>query len=154
MTIIRERHAFEGRSLAVISSIKRGGILRLLVVLPDGSRSLVPADWTDLEAARQAKLTLSAKSNIEPSCLGRLADLLQLRKIVDALQDRRPESVTSMEGSHATETRISPSGRSTTRADGDAVGQNRRGDASGNARHPRAPHRPNAGSKVGKGGGR
>jgi len=47
VTITRERHPFEGRSLAVISSIRRGGVLLLLVSLPDGSRSLIPAEWTD-----------------------------------------------------------------------------------------------------------
>ena len=47
MTITRERHAFEGKNLAVISSIRRRGVLLLLVCLPDGSRSLIPASWTD-----------------------------------------------------------------------------------------------------------
>ncbi|MET4754417.1 hypothetical protein [Bradyrhizobium sp. RT11b] len=46
LTITRERHAFEGQSLAVISSIRRRGVL-VLVVLPDGRRSLIPANWTD-----------------------------------------------------------------------------------------------------------
>src|SRR4029077_1936753 len=47
VTIIRERHAFEGQTLAVISSIKRRGVLLVLVILPNGSRSLIPASWTD-----------------------------------------------------------------------------------------------------------
>jgi hypothetical protein len=34
VTILRERHPFEGRSLAVMSVIKRRGTLSLLVVLP------------------------------------------------------------------------------------------------------------------------
>ena len=51
MTITRERHAFEGQSLAVISSIRRRGVLLVLVVLPDGSRSLIPAEWTDWREA-------------------------------------------------------------------------------------------------------
>jgi len=32
VTIVRERHPFEGRSLAVMSAIKRRGTLSLLVV--------------------------------------------------------------------------------------------------------------------------
>ena len=40
VTILRERHPFEGRSLSVMSAIKRRGTLLLLVVLPDGTRSL------------------------------------------------------------------------------------------------------------------
>src|ERR1700686_976005 len=47
VTIIRERHAFEGQKLAAISSIKRRGVLLILVILPNGSRSLIPASWTD-----------------------------------------------------------------------------------------------------------
>jgi hypothetical protein len=52
VTITRERHPFEGQSLAVISSIRRRGVLLVLVVLPDGSRSLIPADWTDWRPSR------------------------------------------------------------------------------------------------------
>jgi hypothetical protein len=33
VTIIRKRHAFEGQALAVISSIKRRGVLLVLVIL-------------------------------------------------------------------------------------------------------------------------
>jgi len=43
VTILRERHPFEGRSLPVMGVMKRRGTLLLLVVLPDGSRSLIPA---------------------------------------------------------------------------------------------------------------
>src|SRR6476620_1521040 len=39
LTITLERHAFEGQSLAVISIIRRRGVLLVLVVLPDGSSS-------------------------------------------------------------------------------------------------------------------
>ena len=35
VTITRERHTFEGQSLAAISSILRRGVLLVLVVLPD-----------------------------------------------------------------------------------------------------------------------
>jgi len=37
VTIRRERHPFEGRSLMVMSTVKRRRTLLLLVVLPDGS---------------------------------------------------------------------------------------------------------------------
>jgi len=47
VTITRKRHAFEGRALAVIGIIRQRGIRYLLTVLPDGSRSFVPASWTD-----------------------------------------------------------------------------------------------------------
>jgi hypothetical protein len=36
-----------GPHIAVMSAIKRHGTPVLLVVRPDGSRSLIPASWTD-----------------------------------------------------------------------------------------------------------
>jgi len=50
--ITRPRHPFEGQLLAVLGSMRRHGARELLVVLPDGSKRLVPASWTD--AARSA----------------------------------------------------------------------------------------------------
>jgi hypothetical protein len=40
VTITRQRHPFEGRSLVTINSIRRRGVLLVLVVLPDGSALL------------------------------------------------------------------------------------------------------------------
>jgi len=94
VTITRERHAFEGQSLAVISSIQRRGILLVLVVLPDGSRSLIPADWTDWNA-EQARRTPADAGGAHD--LGRLGDLLHLRKVIDALYDR-PRRVGAVQG--------------------------------------------------------
>lgn len=86
VTILRERHPFEGRSLVVMSAIKRRGTLLLLVVLPDGSRSLIPASWTDW--AGTVEDDLSSRSEHRVSCLASLADLLHARAIVDALRGR------------------------------------------------------------------
>src|SRR5947209_72958 len=105
LTITRERHAFEGQSLAVVSSIRRRGVLLVLVVLPDGSRSLIPANWTDWNA-EQARRTPADDAGGAHD-LGRLGDLLQLRKIIDALYDRPVESVQCKESSHATEPGLS-----------------------------------------------
>ena len=49
MTIARKGHAFDGQNLAAIGSLRRRGVLFALVSLPDGSRSLIPAKWTDWE---------------------------------------------------------------------------------------------------------
>ena len=49
VTLTRRRHPFEGRSLQVLGSMRRHGAAELLVVLPDGSKRLIPAAWTDLE---------------------------------------------------------------------------------------------------------
>jgi hypothetical protein len=88
VTILRERHPFEGRALPVMGTIKRRGILLLLVVLPDGSRSLIPANWTDWEAVGLTDV-LSTHGRRSP-CFARLADLLHARAIVDALLGRCP----------------------------------------------------------------
>ncbi|HYP96642.1 MAG TPA: DUF5372 family protein, partial [Mycobacterium sp.] len=47
VTITRFRHALEGQSLVVIGHFRRHGRLELLVVLGDGSKRLIPAEWTD-----------------------------------------------------------------------------------------------------------
>ena len=49
VTLTRRQHPFEGRSLRVLGSMRRHGAAELLVVLPDGSKRLIPAAWTDLE---------------------------------------------------------------------------------------------------------
>ena len=84
VTVIRKRHAFEGRTLPVISRIKRRGVLLVLVILPNGSRSLIPAAWTDW---RNAELSLSDHDIDHASSIGKLDDLLQLRKVIDALPE-------------------------------------------------------------------
>ncbi len=48
VTLTRRRHPLEGRSLQVLGSMRRHGAAELLVVLPDGSKRLIPAAWTDL----------------------------------------------------------------------------------------------------------
>ena len=87
MTVIRKGHAFEGQTLAVISSIKRRGVLLVLVILPNAGRSLIPAAWTDW---RNADTSLSTDDIDRASSLGKLGDLLQLGKVIDALLSRTP----------------------------------------------------------------
>jgi hypothetical protein len=88
VTIKREGHAFEGQVLAVISRLKRRGVQLLFVELPDGSRTYIPVAWTDLEGAGGD----STASPANHSGIGRLADLLHLRLLTDALLERRGES--------------------------------------------------------------
>ena len=85
MTITRERHVFEGQSLAAISSIRRRGVLLVLVALPDGSRSLIPAEWTDWRPERADRTPADDVGDCDHD-LGRLGDLLHLRKVIDALK--------------------------------------------------------------------
>jgi len=60
----------------------RKGRLLLVLILPDGSKSLIPADWTDLALPTQPLSVPTA------STLGSLENLLHARAIVDALLDR------------------------------------------------------------------
>jgi hypothetical protein len=43
-----------GPDFVRITQYRRGGALLLLVILPDGSRSLIPASWTDWHRHKQA----------------------------------------------------------------------------------------------------
>src|SRR4051794_28108308 len=57
--------------------MRRHGELELLVVLPDGSKTLMPAGWTDASAAREVEPG--------PGTLGALGDLLHAVAVVAAL---------------------------------------------------------------------
>src|SRR2546423_14940378 len=60
----------------------RHGVCELLVVLPDGSRRLIPAAWTDLEPAP------GRDGSDGPGTLGSAADLLGLSVLVSGLTVR------------------------------------------------------------------
>ena len=155
VTVIRKRHAFEGQTLAVISSIKRRGVLLVLVILPNGSRSLIPAAWTDW---RNADASLSDDDIDDTSSLGKLSDLLQLGKVIDALLSRHVESAPHVESSHAAELGVpKPSGAAVEPcSDQPATGRlgaTRRGGPDRRARRAGAHHRPHAVGRSGEGGG-
>lgn len=84
VTVIRPRHPFEGRLLEVLKAINRKGVLYLILVLPDGSKSLIPADWTDFVSVTGHRRVLSTSA----AALGTVEDLLRARAITDALLNR------------------------------------------------------------------
>jgi hypothetical protein len=85
--IRREHHPLQGRSLAVYGWTHRHGRLVLILVLPDGSKSLVPAGWTDLAQE------ITSASEVEASgSLASVSQLLRVRAVVDALLARKQES--------------------------------------------------------------
>jgi hypothetical protein len=86
--VTRERHPFEGCALAVIGSIRRRGVLFVLACLPDGSRALIPAQWTDWDEGDCGGVHACREANIGSRILGSLGDLLQLRHLVVALRGR------------------------------------------------------------------
>jgi len=96
--ITRERHPFEGCALAVIGSIRRRGVLFVLACLPDGSRSLIPAQWTDWGEGHCGGVRACREANVGSCALGSLGDLLQLRHLVDALRGRSIGVGTATEG--------------------------------------------------------
>lgn len=82
--ITRARHPMAGQVLPVLAQRRVRGQLELLVVLPDGSKSLVPAAWTDLDdavAEQEAQATPG-----QP--LGSLADLLHASTLTRAVLAR------------------------------------------------------------------
>jgi len=74
VTITRERHPFEGRALAVISRIRRRGVLFVLACLPDGSRALIPAQWTDWNEGDCGGVHACREANVGSRALGSLGD--------------------------------------------------------------------------------
>src|SRR5919199_1724812 len=80
VTITRPHHPFEGQSLEVLRQARMPAGLQLLLILPDGSKSLIPADWTDFETP--AGLPQGS------SLVASLDDLLRLRVLTDALLRR------------------------------------------------------------------
>jgi hypothetical protein len=157
VTIVRERHAFEGKTLCVINSIKRRGILLVLVILPNGSRSLIPATWTDWRATHASASPADADGN-DASRLGRLDDLLQLGKLIDALARRHIESAPHMESPHADELGVPRTTRSAREPCGDLpvsgrMDPTRRGSPDRCSQAARNTDRPHARRKAGGPGG-
>src|SRR5262249_38835409 len=76
--------------------------LQFVLILPDGSKSLVPAEWTDFK--------IPAGSPAASPRIGALDDLLRLRSITDALLGRSAgspvRSEPSQEGHAATQSEL------------------------------------------------
>jgi hypothetical protein len=74
----------QGQSLEVLGWNHRNDILHLALVLPDGTRSFIPAQWTDLDIT-DTQNRQSTNRRPTKKVLGSICHLLQARKIVDAL---------------------------------------------------------------------
>jgi len=83
VTIVRLRHPFEGSALDVLGWCHRGDELHLTLVLPDGTRALIPAAWTDLPVTQHAPRASPQRTRV--AFLASHAELLHARTIVDAL---------------------------------------------------------------------
>jgi hypothetical protein len=85
VVVTRRRHPLEGQSLRELGRMRRHGRLELLLVLPDGSKSLIPAAWTDLDRAADSTDT---DADAVVATLGSLADLLAGCVVVADLAER------------------------------------------------------------------
>src|SRR6185312_11946452 len=73
--ITRSRHPLQDRSLRVLGGMRRHGLMELLLELPDGSKSLIPAAWTDAEQ-------VAGEGDAGAATLGSLADLLHVCELI------------------------------------------------------------------------
>jgi hypothetical protein len=80
--VIRPHHALAGKVLKVFGKLTRKGQLHLVLTLPDGTRSYIPATWTDLQAPDTPSVDRGS------SLVARQSDLLRARQRVDALLRR------------------------------------------------------------------
>jgi hypothetical protein len=65
--------------------MRRRGRTYLVLILPDGSKSMIPAEWTDFPTP--ARFERESCTSITPT-LASVEDLLLARAIVDALLSR------------------------------------------------------------------
>jgi len=63
----------------------RRGRLYLMLILPDGSKSMIPAEWTSFFSAARPTQAVSVDAR---ATLGSVEDLLHARAITDALLNR------------------------------------------------------------------
>ena len=89
--VTRHRHPFEGYSLVVLGQMKRHGAVELLVVLPDGSKTLMPGSWTDQEdgvgTGDAGASDISGTATLAP-----IGDLLAASALVSVLVEIRAGS--------------------------------------------------------------
>ncbi len=83
VVVTRPRHPLAGRELRVLGGMRRHGRLELLLVLPDGSKRLIPAEWTSQHADGGA-----GHDGRGAGTLGSVADLLTASVLVSAFSGR------------------------------------------------------------------
>jgi hypothetical protein len=115
--ITRPGHPLGGRELQVLGRMRRHGRAELLLVLPDGSKSLIPAVWTDLHE--------SGSDAAGQATLGSLADLLACHELVSALAARVAEAAGEQQAARQSsckeDNRAACATQSDTRAGADAT---------------------------------
>ena len=100
VTVVRARHPLEGQPLPLLGWMRRHGALDLILVLPDGSRTLIPASWTDLDPSSSPLQAATLAT------LGSIADLLHAGYVLAGIiqsDSARPDDgrISNLEGAHA-----------------------------------------------------
>ena len=80
----RPRHPLEGLELRVLGGMRRHGRLELLLVLPDGSKRLSPAEWTSQHADGGPADGGTGHGGGGAGTVGSVADLLAASVLVSA----------------------------------------------------------------------
>lgn len=137
----------------VIGGLRRRGVSQLLVVLPDGSRSLVPAVWTDWVPQGTAAVSSMRDDRAEDN-LCAIDDLVKVRVVVDDLLRRHTESASRQEGGHAVETSVSRASHGGRRSASSALGEDRPLGSVRSAGNTLAPDCSDADSETHQGGDR
>ncbi len=94
--VTREHHPLQDHSLEVLGQMHCRGRLELLLVLPDGSKSLVPAAWTDYAADSQPGAGIGT---VACGVLAAPENLLAVRVVVSALSRERSATRSRLHGS-------------------------------------------------------
>jgi hypothetical protein len=90
VVITRRRHPLVGQSLPELGRMRRHGRLELLLVLPDGSKALVPAAWTNV-GVDTAGASTGGEAGAVAATLGSVADLLAACTLLTDLTMREPD---------------------------------------------------------------
>jgi hypothetical protein len=67
--------------LRVLGGMRRHGVMELLLELPDGSKSLIPAAWTDAEQ-------VAGEGDAGAATLGSLVDLVHVCELIAELREQ------------------------------------------------------------------
>lgn len=81
----------QGQILEVLGWTHRNESLHLTLVLPDGTRSFIPAEWTDLDIP-DTQNRQSTNRRPTKEVLGSICHFLHVRKMVDALMCKMDSS--------------------------------------------------------------
>ena len=85
--VTRARHPLAGQLLPVLGRMRRHGRVELLVVLPDGSKTLLPAGWTDAGDAERS----TGDDAPAAATLGSLRELLHATAVLAVVVARISE---------------------------------------------------------------